>query len=86
MAAQVPMQKIPTGNDEAIYAFYRKSGNQFVYVVVNLTGKQQEYNIDPARLRNISGQQATELFSGKKYTAVPSGKSVLKPWESRVYF
>lgn len=86
LAAQVPMQKIRTGNDEAIYAFYRKSGNQFVYVLVNLTGKQQAYNIDHASLRNLSGLSAKEMFSGKKYAAVPSGKGILKPWESRVYF
>lgn len=86
LAANVPMQKLNTGNDEAVYAFYRKSGNQFVYVVVNLTGEQQYYSIDAGRVREISGKPVKELLSGKTYHAAPSGKSRLNPWESRIYY
>ncbi|HJV18329.1 MAG TPA: alpha-amylase family glycosyl hydrolase [Sediminibacterium sp.] len=86
MAANVPMQKLVTGNDAAVYAFYRKSGGQFVYVVVNLTGKPQRYSVDAGSLREISGKPVKELLSGKRYASLPLGKNTLNPWESRVYY
>jgi glycosidase len=86
LAANVPMKKIKTDKDEAIYTFYRKNGKQFVLVIVNLSDKQQTFSINPKDIRDINQIGIKELLYGTTLKSIPVGTMILGPWESNVYY
>ncbi len=86
LAANVKFTRLPTGNDKAVYAFYRRSGQQMVCVIVNLTGAGQTALLDAKSLQSIAVKPVKELLSGVSLPRIPAGKMVLKAWESRVYY
>ncbi len=86
LAASVPMKKIATNNDESIYAFYRKKGKQFIFVMVNLSNKQQAFSIKSKDIKDINQIGIRELLSGTSLKSIPVGPLNLGPWESKVYY
>jgi len=73
--------KVSSSNDKAVYAFLRKDPKQKLFVVLNLTAKEQ--------MVQFSGKEFTgpykELFSGHTKRWKPGDKEKLAPWEYRVY-
>ncbi len=86
LATDIPMKKINTGNDENVYAFYRKKGKQFVLVVVNLSSQIQPFTINQTQTHSIQRNEINELISGKKMNKIPNMPQSLMPWESRIYY
>lgn len=86
LATDIPMKKINTGNDENVYAFYRKKGKQFVLVVVNLSSQMQPFTINQTQTHSIQRNEINELISGKKMNKIPNMPQSLMPWESRIYY
>lgn len=86
LAANVPMKKIMTDNDQSIYAFYRKKGKQFILVMVNLSPKQQSFSINSKDIKNINQEGIKELFSGTSIKSIPVAPLILLPWESKLYY
>lgn len=86
LAAQVPMIKLVTGKDESVYAFYRKKGEKFVLVLVNLSAHNQSFSINAKDVKHLNQVGIRELFSGTSLKSIPVGTLNLLPWESRVYY
>jgi len=85
LAAIIPMVKIKTGNDESVYAFYRKADNNIVCVIVNLSNKEQLINFKNTLFKSFKKHTFKELFTGVVLNTMPN-KMTLKPWESKVYY
>ena len=73
--------KIPTGNDENIYAFVREKAGDKVVVVINLSAKKQAFKLTG----NQHAGAFTEVFSNKKETLADGMAMELGAWEYRVF-
>ncbi|CAH0999197.1 Cyclomaltodextrinase [Neolewinella maritima] len=73
--------KIPTGNDENIYAFTREKNGDRVVVIINLSGEAQTGTLAGD---GYTGTM-TELFSEDSAEVVPGMDISLEPWAYRVY-
>ncbi len=73
--------KIPTGNDDKVYAFYRQKDNDRVTVVLNLSAQSVTTRLEGA------GYEGTfmEIFTRVSSEVRPGIIMTLKPWEYRVY-
>ncbi|KAB7727544.1 alpha-amylase [Rudanella paleaurantiibacter] len=73
--------KIQTGDDDKVYAFYRKKDNDQVTVVLNLSDKPVTTRLEGA------GYEGTfmEIFTRTSSEMKPGMTITLKPWEYRVY-
>ncbi len=70
-----PLVKIPTGNDENIYAFYREKDGDKVIVVINLSSQKQKATLTG----EVSGKY-TDVFE-KVQKEITKGESIdLDPW------
>ena len=69
--------KIPTGKDDAIYAFSREKDGDKILVVINLSKNAQEFNL------NCTGCAGTynNVFSNAKVDIQEGGKMSMKGWE-----
>jgi glycosidase len=73
--------RVYTGRDTSVYAFYREANQEKVFVVLNLSAKEQSLKL---KGNTFSGNYK-EIFSGKNENLKANSKLVLKPWEYRVY-
>ncbi len=72
--------KIPTDNDERVYAFYRQRDNDRVVVVINLSGQPQTVRLSGDGYEGTY----TEVFSRQAMPIRPDMMVPLNAWESRV--
>lgn len=73
--------RIHSNKDEAVYAFTREAGGDKVVVVLNLTGKAVEVNLNSKLLAG----EYSEYFSNESAVFKAEEKLSLKPWEYRVF-
>jgi alpha-amylase len=73
--------KVKTSNDLAVYAFYREKDKNRIFVVLNLTGKEQEVSFEDKNLKD----KYIEVFSGDKIKISKKDDFSLKPWEYKVF-
>lgn len=73
--------KIPTGNDENIYAFIREKEGDKVVVIINLSSKAQKAKLEGT---NFAGEYS-EIFTQEKTKLEAGAEMSLKPWEYFVY-
>jgi len=76
------MVRISTGKDTSVYAFYREANHEKVFVVLNLSTRNQSLKLKGNAYQGIY----KELFSGNEEIFKANSRMVLKPWEYRVYF
>ncbi len=69
--------KIPTGQDEDVYAFIREKEGDRVVVIINLSGKEQNITLQGEHFEGTY----TELFSKEEMTLTNGLKQKLGAWE-----
>jgi len=69
--------KIPTGNDENVYAFVREKNGDQVVVIINLSAEEQEATLSGS---NFAGNY-TDIFTNEAQTLAEGTKMGLKAWE-----
>ncbi|WP_367390639.1 alpha-amylase family glycosyl hydrolase [Lewinella sp. LCG006] len=72
--------KIPTGNDENIYAFTREKNGDKVVVIINLSAQEQALKLTGD---NFEGTYA-DLFSGEETTLTQNWATKMAPWSYHV--
>ncbi|MGN6341691.1 MAG: alpha-amylase family glycosyl hydrolase [Ginsengibacter sp.] len=81
LAADADYKKIPTANDDAIFAYTRKKGTHKVFVVLNLSAQPQHFTIKEKDIYgnplNVFTHQKVKLFKNHVYE--------MKPWGYLVY-
>ncbi|MEL6842801.1 MAG: alpha-glucosidase C-terminal domain-containing protein, partial [Bacteroidota bacterium] len=75
------LQKVPSGNDENIYAFVREKEGDKVLVILNLSSASQNASLGSA----LAAGSYREIFSEESQTFAEGAEMELKPWEYRVY-
>ena len=74
--------KIPTGQDESVYAFTRAKNDDRVVVLVNLSGEPQDITLGAGdyagRYSNVFDKTDVELRSGQQMALAPWGFRVLE--------
>ena len=73
--------KIATGNDKAVYAFLRKNPNHQMFVLLNLSSKEQVVKLQG---NDFEGQYR-EVFTGQSKGWKTGDNVKLAPWEYFVY-
>lgn len=73
--------KIPTGNDENVYAFTREKNGDKVVVIINLSSKPQDISLEG----NDFPGTYTNLFTGNEITLKEKMKHNMAPWEYMVF-
>ncbi|MFB6320269.1 alpha-amylase family glycosyl hydrolase [Saccharicrinis sp. FJH54] len=73
--------KIPTGNDENIYAFIREKNGDKVVVIINLSSKPQKGTLQG---NGFEGTY-TDIFNNISLSLSEDMKLDLKPWDYLVY-
>jgi glycosidase len=81
LAADAAYEKIPTANDEAIFAYTRQKGTHKILVVLNLSDQPQHFTIKEKEIYgyplNVFSNKKEKLFNNHVYT--------MKPWDYLVY-
>lgn len=72
--------KIPTGNDENVYAFTREKNGDRVVVMINLSASPQSFELGAG---DYAGSY-TEVFTSASETVEPGMSRQLGPWEYTV--
>jgi len=75
------MEKIPTDNDDFVYAFARRSGSKTVVVLLNLSPRQQKATLTSSQLEG----PMLDYFSGLRVNYQKKRHFVLEPWAYRVF-
>ena len=76
------MEKLKSGQDDRIYAFIRRDGDDGVLTIINFSSKSAQ----GAVRFNGAGLSLTDVFSGNVVAANDGGLRLdLKPWEYRVF-
>ena len=78
LAGNASFTKLVTGNDDNIYAYYRKAGDQVVLVLLNLSNTAQTAKLSEADQQALSGQFYS--MGDKTRTAPLAATFDLKPW------
>jgi len=73
--------KVPTSCDKSVYAFIRKTKDNRMFVVLNLSGRDQTAKLSGTEFPG----QYEEAFTGTAQTFRNNDKITLKAWEYRVY-
>lgn len=81
LAANASFKKISTTNDDAIYTFERSSGADKIIVIVNLTGKDQDFSINDADIKG----NALNIFTLKKEKIIDHTPIRINAWGYNVY-
>ena len=69
--------KIPTGKDEAVYAFTREKNGDKVVVMINLSAQKQDIEVGG----ETAAGEYLNVFSGEKQMLKTADKMTLQPWE-----
>lgn len=75
------MIKVNTGNDDHLYAFVRKKSSRKVFVITNLSSKEQKATLQGDAFIGIY----KDVFTGKEKKFVKGEEVVLAPWGFFVY-
>jgi glycosidase len=78
---QGEFHKIATSNPKAVYAFWRRSGQNRAVVVVNLSDLPQQVTL---QLGEFAGHY-TEIFTSEDSVLATQEELKLEPWAYRVY-
>jgi glycosidase len=81
LAADASYKKIPTANDDAIFAYIRQKGKHKIFVVLNLSGEPQHFTI---KEKEVYGNPLN-IFSGENEKLFKNHVYEMKPWEYFVY-
>ncbi len=81
LSADAAFTKIQTGNDKSVYSFVRSSGNDKVFVIVNLSANAQTASINSEML-NGTGRN---IFDGQQHDFSNSKNISLEPWAYKVF-
>jgi glycosidase len=73
--------KVASSNDKEVYAFIRKNPHGQIFVLLNLSPKEQTVQLNG----NEFPGQYTELFTGKSKEWKSGEKVKLNPWQYFVY-
>ena len=73
--------KVPTGHDEAAYAFVRSLGSDLFLVILNLSGMPQTVTLQSSELPG----RYREIFTDREERFADTAKMSLEPWSYRVY-
>jgi alpha-amylase len=82
LAANASFTKLRTGNDEKVYAFYRKSGDNVVLVLLNLSNTAHTAGLTDSDRNTINGQY--HLMGETQKQSLPSSFN-LAPWGYAVW-
>ncbi|GAC1443743.1 MAG: alpha-amylase family glycosyl hydrolase [Sediminibacterium sp.] len=83
LAANAAFTKLLTDKDQAIYAFYRKSGPDFVVVILNLSKETQHVKITGTIVDELLKEPVVNLQDGSGSRQLPLAYD-LAPWGYRV--
>jgi len=81
LAADAAYKKIPTANDDAIFAYIRQKGKHKVLVVLNLSAQPQHFTI---KENEVYGNPKN-VFSGQKEKLSRYHVYSMQPWGYEVY-
>ena len=73
--------KVKSTRDDKVYAYLRQSGEEKVFVILNLSNESQQVTLHS----DLTSGDYRELFSEEKVVFSPKTELDLKPWEYRVY-
>ncbi len=80
LAANAPFKRVVTDKDDAVYAYFRESGDHLVLVLLNLGAQQQHVTINSTDMNAFKGEGVfTYLGEKSNMKAVPQTYD-LKPW------
>lgn len=81
LATNVPMRKVAVGDEKALYAYVRESGGQKIFVILNLSGKEQTITVKEPSLHgkpyNVF-MGTTEELTDKPWNIEPWGYVVYR--------
>jgi alpha-amylase len=80
LAANAKFTRLKLGNEKAVYAYTRSSGNNEVLVILNLSSEQQEINSAGTALKG----SMTNVFTGRQ-EPVENLFARLNPWDYLVF-
>lgn len=81
LAADAAYKKIPTANDDAIFAYIRQKENHRILVVLNLSPQPQHFTI---KEKEVYGDPLN-VFTGKKEKLFQDHVYEMQPWAYLVY-
>ena len=81
LAADADYKKIPTANDDAVFAYKRQKGTHKILVVLNLSDQPQHFTI---KEKEIYGDPLN-VFTGRKERLFNNHVYKMKPWDFLVY-
>ena len=81
LAADAGYKRIPTANDDAIFAYIRQKGDHKILVVLNLSAEPQRFTI---KEDDVYGNPLN-VFSGKKIKLFDNHVYSMKGWGYMVY-
>jgi len=81
LAANAAYKKIPTANDDAIFAYIRQKENHKILVVLNLSPQPQHFTI---KEQEVYGDPLN-VFTGKKEKLIQNHVYEMKAWDYLVY-
>ena len=75
------MQRITTDSDSDVYAFVRENGEDKIVVILNLSGSEQQVQLDTD---HIAGMYRG-YFTGRKTKLKDDHHFTLKPWDYKIF-
>lgn len=78
LAGNAAFTRVPSDKPDAVYAYYRSSGDHIVFVVLNLTGAAQKVTLSAGSLPTSTGNYSV-LGKEGSLQAIP-GSFDLQPW------
>ncbi len=75
------LTRINSTDNKSVYAFLRENGENRVFVILNLTGKNVDITLKGSGYKG----RYTEVFNGKKIKFGKDTNQILTPWEYKVY-
>ncbi len=82
MATDASFHKIRTGKDDAVFAFVRRKANSKAVVLLNLSGKKQEFTVTDEMM---GGSPLQDVFTGATVHLNKKQTFTLEPWQYLVY-
>ncbi|MBV9849137.1 MAG: alpha-glucosidase C-terminal domain-containing protein [Armatimonadetes bacterium] len=73
--------KVPSGHDEAVYAFVRRRGRDQALVVLNLSARPQQATLQSDALPG----RCREVFTDTRHDLTNNASLSLEPWAYRLY-
>ena len=80
LSADASFKKVNVGDDKAVYAFVREKGKNKVFVILNLSGREQSITVTDKTLRGT----AYNVFKGKR-EPLPGNPWTMSAWGYSVY-